>query len=100
MTPAEPGGDGFDGNTPEEPNYKYLSEEYDSTDPFANDPAAGLNFIMLNRIYDVLMAQLRLADTATAQDLLAAHMSGLLLGPTPWMNGEFVTDILNEDEDV
>lgn len=92
-------------------NYKYLSEEYDASDPFHNggeasvdpfegNPAAGLNFIMLSRIYDVLMAQLRVSSPDTARDLLASHMSGLLLGPTPWMNGQFVTDILNSDEEV
>lgn len=72
----------------------------ESTDPFANNPAAGLNFIMLNRIYDVLMAQLKVSDPSTAQDLLAAHMSGLLLGPTPYMTGEFVTDVLNSPDDT
>lgn len=68
------------------------------TGPEGTDvPFEQLNFIMLSRIYDVLMAQLAKDHPETHRDLLAAHMSGLILGTEPWMNGQFVTDEVNSE---
>jgi hypothetical protein len=51
--------------------------------------------LTLLRIYDVLMALLKETNADVARDLLEAHLTGLILGPTPNFNGEFITDKLN-----
>jgi len=84
-----------------------------STDPFAPDGANGsagadpfapenigvLHFIIQARIYDVLMALLKESNPAAHRDLLELHMGGSLLGAEPFFNGQFITNLLNADDD-
>jgi hypothetical protein len=55
-------------------------------------------FIISNRIYDVLLALLQEQRPDKARDLLELHRSGNLLGTTPSWNGTFLTDLMNEPE--
>lgn len=60
--------------------------------PFHPDNAQMLNFIMLARIYDVLVTILRDSDEESALALMEVHFKGQLMTPPPWWNGEFLSD--------
>lgn len=70
-------------------------EEVAANDPFAPENIGIVQFIMLGRIYDALMALLREANPEVATDLLEMHMQGNLMGPQPMFNGVFITDEVN-----
>lgn len=73
--------------------------EQGSTDPFAPENQAVLNFIMQARIYDVLMALLTESNADLAKDLLELHATGALMGAAPSFNGQFITDLVNSEEE-
>lgn len=73
------------------------SPESDSQDPFSERNLAIQQFITSARIYDVLLALLKLEDAGTARDLLELHSQGMLLGSAPSFAGTFLTDEMNED---
>lgn len=75
-------------------------EEDDALNAFGPENAPGVSLIVLMRIYDVLMALLRNQDAAVAKDILEKHSQGLLLGPSPWTNGVFITDVINAETEV
>lgn len=50
-----------------------------------------LNYIMLNRIYDVLITILRTENEELALQVLEAHMKGKIMGPAPYWDGSFMT---------
>jgi len=50
-----------------------------------------MQFIVLSRIYDVLMTQLMVDDAEKGEHLLGLHAEGGLLMPEPTFNGVFVT---------
>lgn len=64
-------------------------------DPFSQENAPMMNFIMQARIYDVLMALLTEENKDLAKQLLELHANGAIMGPSPAFSGNFVTDSLN-----
>ena len=69
-----------------------------SENPFDEENIAAVLFIQLSRCYDVLMGIYTHLDKHAAVDLLELHQKGLLLTPTPYMTGQFVTDELNKQD--
>lgn len=63
-----------------------------SDDPFSTENIGIVHFIMLSRIYDVLMADLNLKNPETANQILDLHSKGEFLGAVPTMSGVFLTD--------
>lgn len=61
---------------------------------------AEATLVMSMRIYDALMALLKVADNSTARDLLELHAAGNILGPVPGFNGNFLTDLMKEDDGI
>lgn len=68
-------------------------------DPFSPHNLAISQFILTARIYDVLMTSLLQVNPSAAKDLLELHMNGSLMGPAPAFNGQFITNLANEDEE-
>lgn len=62
-----------------------MSEEQDALDA---QYALPVLVIQLSRVYDALMALIRLGDEDVFGALLEAHSSGKLLGPAPMYNME------------
>ena len=56
-----------------------------------------VTLIVQLQIRDYLAALLRHFDAHTARDLLEFHYSGNILAAEPWFNGQFITNMLNED---
>lgn len=48
-------------------------------------------FVVLSRIYDVLMADLTIKNSDMARKVLEAHLAGKLLGAAPQFDGDFGT---------
>jgi hypothetical protein len=70
----------------------------ESVDAFDAQNAPGLSQMMLMRIYDVLMTQLRYDHGETISDnLLALHAQGAMLGPSPAFT-QFIYDETNSAE--
>lgn len=61
-----------------------------AADPFAPNNVQILQFIMLNRIYDVLMADLTARNPEIGKQVVDLHREGKLLGTPPNMTGEFL----------
>ena len=76
-----------------------MSEEEFETehDPFSEENIRVSNFILLNRIYDVLMGLYQEANPDKARDLLELHLAGNIMGPSPAFNGNFITDLVNAE---
>ena len=72
--------------------------DFETQDPFAPDNIGTVNFIMQARIYDVLSAILLELNEDAAQNLLEMHMQGIIVGPSPQLNGVFVADKLAEEQ--
>lgn len=73
-----------------------MSNEQINEDPFAPENIGVLQFIMLGRIYDVLMADLQIKKPEVAEMIAEAHSKGFLIGVPPIFNGQFLS---GEDED-
>ena len=71
--------------------------EQGSTDPFAPENIGVVQVIMQMRIYDVLMALLTDASPNAAKRLLELHKEGSIFGSTPSLNGNFITDMMEDD---
>lgn len=69
-------------------------------DAFSEENLRVVNFILLGRIYDVLMGLLTEANSSAAADLLELHAGGSLLGPSPSFNGAFITDLMNAQDNT
>lgn len=69
-------------------------------DPFSEDNLRVSQFILTARIYDVLLGIYTHMEPEKAKDLLELHADGALLGPQPAFNGQFITDMMNLDEDT
>ena len=63
-----------------------------ATDPFHPDNVGTLNFIMLARIYDLMLLDLEARNPEAAKRVLEIHSRGALLGVPPELNGEFLSD--------
>lgn len=74
-----------------------MEESVASNDPYSSENIGVIQFIMLGRIYDTLMALLTDANPQRASDLLEMHSKGVLMGPSPFFNGTFITDEVNRD---
>lgn len=61
-------------------------------DAFNEEDNAIIQTIVLMRIYDALIALLQNSNPDIAQDLLQAHLEGLILGPAPYFTGQFLTE--------
>lgn len=66
-------------------------------DPFAPENIGILQFIMLARIYDLLMIDLNESRPEVANKVLEAHRKGAILGAAPVLSGQFLA---NEDENT
>lgn len=70
------------------------------SDAFSPESAPGLSLVMLMRIYDVLMTQLRYDHgEEISTNLLDVHASGALLTPPPFFNGQFLHSLINSGSD-
>lgn len=67
-------------------------EVEETDDPFHPDNVGTLNFIMLSRIYDLLMLDLDARYPEKAKQVLDLHLKGYILGPPPELNGEFLSN--------
>lgn len=67
-----------------------VPEDMQSDDPFAPQNIPVVTFIMLSRIYDVLLADLETRDPSAVSEILAAHARGDLLGVPPILSGRFL----------
>ena len=65
-------------------------------DPFHPDNVGTLNYIMLARIYDLLMLDLDARFPEKAKQVLDLHAKGYILGTPPVLNGEFLVDAQEE----
>lgn len=70
-------------------------EQIDAPNPFAPENIGIVQFIMLARIYDLLMVSLNEANPEVANKVLEAHRKGTILGTAPVLSGEFAS---NSDE--
>lgn len=59
-------------------------------DPFSPENIGVIQFIMLARIYDLLMLDLADRRPEAAAKVSEAHHKGSLLGVVPVMNGQFL----------
>lgn len=64
-------------------------------DPFAPENIGILQFIMLSRIYDLLMVDLNERRPEVAAQILELHRKGAILGTAPVLSGQFLA---NDDE--
>lgn len=71
--------------------------ELEQEDPFDDHNLRIQQFIMLGRIYDVLLALLKEANPAVVNDILELHRAGHLLGTAPGFSGVFLTDEMNDE---
>lgn len=78
---------------------KTTGENDTDADPFSQSNLAISQFILSARIYDVLMTMLNCEHPQAAADLLELHASGAFLGPQPSFNGQFITDLVNSDDE-
>lgn len=62
-------------------------------DPFSPENIGILQFIMLSRIYDLLMLDLDMRNPEAAKKVLEIHRRGALMGVPPVLNGEFLSDM-------
>lgn len=71
-----------------------MVDENDTTarDPFAPENIGILQFIMLARIYDLLMIDLNERRPEVANKVLEAHRKGAILGSAPVLSGEFLSE--------
>ena len=73
-------------------------------DPFAPENIGVIQFIMLARIYDLLMIDLNARNPEVANKVVEAHRKGAILGTAPVLSGEFlesdrVNGEISESED-
>jgi hypothetical protein len=66
-------------------------------DPFSPENIGILQFIMLARIYDLLMIDLNERRPEVANRVLDAHRKGAILGSAPVLSGQFLA---SEDEET
>ena len=62
----------------------------ENNDPFAPENIGILQFIMLARIYDLLMIDLNEKNPEVANKVLEAHRKGAILGTAPVLSGQFL----------
>lgn len=72
----------------------------ESDDPFSAHNLAIQQFITTARVYDCLLALIRLQSPDTARDLLELHAAGHLLATAPGFSGVFLTDEMNIPEET
>lgn len=58
-------------------------------DPFSQENIGILHFVVLSRIYDVLMLDLQSKNPVLAEKILNTHSQGDLMGPPPDFSGIF-----------
>lgn len=66
------------------------SEIIETEDPFAPENIGILHFIMLARIYDVLMLDASKTNPEAAKQLAELHRQGHIAGPAPVLSGRFI----------
>ena len=64
--------------------------DIEDLDPFSPKNIGTIQFIMLARIYDLLMLDLAERNPEAANQVSAAHHKGSFLGVVPVMNGQFL----------
>lgn len=70
-------------------------------DPFAPENIGILQFIMLARIYDLLMIDLNESRPEVANKVLEAHRKGAILGSAPVLSGQFLqSEAVSDTEDT
>lgn len=69
-----------------------MSEDIENDDPFAPENFNHVLFIMLSRIYDVLLANTELNSPEVSEMLIDLHSRGDLLGLPPTLSGRFVAE--------
>lgn len=72
----------------------------ETIDPYSPENIGTVQFIVMARLYDVMMALLREANPDAARDLLELHQAGVLVGGGPWFGGTFLSDVMNSQSDV
>jgi hypothetical protein len=70
-------------------------------DTFAPENIGILQFIMLARIYDLLMIDLNETRPEVANKVLEAHRKGAILGSAPVLSGQFLeSERVSEESDT
>lgn len=64
----------------------------DADNPFDPANVGTINFIMLARIYDLLLLDLMDRKPETAKKVLEAHRRGAIMGTAPVLSGDFLSD--------
>lgn len=72
--------------------------------PLSPENVGTIQFIMLARIYDLLMIDLNERNPEVANRVAKLHQAGTILGPAPVLNGDFVfsreSETTGEDEEL
>lgn len=68
-----------------------------SEDPFSAENIGTIQFIMLARIYDLMMVDLNSRNPEAANQVLEAHRRGAILGTAPVLSGQFIA---SDDEET
>lgn len=63
-----------------------------SDNPLSPENIGIVQFIILARIYDVMMLQLQLSHPEEASELVKLHTEGKLIGAPPDFTGEFLSE--------
>lgn len=75
-----------------------LEDNPEAEDPFSDKNLRIQQFILSARLYDVMLALLKVNDSGAANDILELHSQGHILGSAPGFSGVFLTDEMNADE--
>lgn len=73
-------------------------EQESVEDPFAPENIGILQFIMLSRIYDLLMVDLNERRPEVANQILEMHRRGAIFGPAPVLSGQFLASDPTRDD--
>lgn len=73
-----------------------MVDENTTPNPFAPENIGIVQFIMLARIYDLLMVSLNESRPEVANKVLEAHRKGTILGTAPVLNGEFAASVVED----
>lgn len=64
--------------------------DFEEENPLSPENVGTIQFIMLARIYDLLMVDLMDRKPEVAKKVIAAHAQGTVLGTAPILNGSFL----------
>lgn len=91
-----------DNTAPVRENNDPFAEDEASQNPFSPENIGILQFIMLARIYDLLMIDLNEKNPEVANKVLEAHRKGAILGTAPVLSGQFLeserVDAIKDEE--